>query len=34
LGNAVSQASDLNGDAEIDVSDLLIVLTEFGPCPS
>ncbi|MDP6158083.1 MAG: M12 family metallo-peptidase [Phycisphaerales bacterium] len=29
-----SLAADLNGDAEIDASDLLVLITEFGPCPS
>jgi hypothetical protein len=29
-----SLAADLNGDAEIDTSDLLVLITEFGPCPS
>lgn len=31
--DAASLAADLNGDAEIDTSDLLVLLAEFGPCP-
>jgi len=34
LADAASLRADLNGDAAIDASDLLILLTEFGPCPS
>jgi hypothetical protein len=28
-----SLKADLNGDAEVDSSDLFILLAEFGPCP-
>jgi hypothetical protein len=32
-GNPTSLAADLNGDGDIDLSDMVILLTEFGPCP-
>ena len=32
--NDASLRADLNGDAEVDSSDLFILLAEFGPCPA